>query len=166
MASGAWLAGTTAVILCQNSGLGNMVNPLTSLNKPFAIPVLLLVTWRGRPGEKDEPQHELMGEITPDLLTLLGIDWALLLEDPLALNALLDKAFHTIATEQKSFALIIAKNSLSSTDDNLIADGPNNVLPTAAAMIALELARRQIFFLKGLLLIKHIKLLLQRWSKF
>ena len=53
----------------QNSGLGNAVSPLTSLTHTFRIPVLLIVTWRGEPGgAADEPQHELMGEITPAML--------------------------------------------------------------------------------------------------
>src|SRR5919107_4568260 len=68
IAAGAWLAGRQTVVMCQNSGLGNAVNPLTSLNWPFRIPTLLVVTWRGQPGIKDEPQHELMGQITGDLL--------------------------------------------------------------------------------------------------
>ena len=57
VAAGAWLAGRRTVVMCQNSGLGNTVNPLTSLNHPFRIPTLLIVTWRGQPGLKDEPQH-------------------------------------------------------------------------------------------------------------
>ena len=61
IASGAWLAGRKTVVMCQNSGLGNTVNPLTSLNHPFRIPTLMIVTWRGQPGITDEPQHELMG---------------------------------------------------------------------------------------------------------
>ena len=65
IAAGAWLAGRSTVVMCQNSGLGNTINPLTSLNFPFRIPTLLVVTWRGGPGVADEPQHELMGEITP-----------------------------------------------------------------------------------------------------
>jgi phosphonopyruvate decarboxylase len=73
IAAGAWLAGRNPVAMCQNSGLGNMVNPLTSLNWPFRIPTLLVTTWRGRPGEPDEPQHELMGQITHDLLGLMRI---------------------------------------------------------------------------------------------
>lgn len=73
IAAGAWLAGRTTVAMCQNSGLGNMVNPLTSLNAPFRIPTLLVTTWRGRPGEPDEPQHEVMGAITHRLLDLMGI---------------------------------------------------------------------------------------------
>ncbi len=73
IAAGAWLAGRKTVVICQNSGLGNAVNPLTSLNNPFKIPTLMIVTWRGEPGLKDEPQHVLMGQITDVLLNDMGI---------------------------------------------------------------------------------------------
>jgi phosphonopyruvate decarboxylase len=73
IASGAWLAGRRTVVMCQNSGLGNAVNPLTSLNAPFRIPTLFITTWRGQPGLKDEPQHEVMGRITADLLSLIEV---------------------------------------------------------------------------------------------
>ncbi len=76
IAAGAWLAGRKTVVMCQNSGLGNAVNPLTSLNFPFRVPTLLIVTWRGGPGLNDEPQHELMGKITPALLDVLRISHA------------------------------------------------------------------------------------------
>jgi phosphonopyruvate decarboxylase len=72
IAAGAWLGGRNTVVMCQNSGLGNAVNPLTSLNAPFRIPTLFITTWRGEPGLKDEPQHEVMGQITHDLLSLIG----------------------------------------------------------------------------------------------
>src|SRR4029453_3112162 len=49
VAAGAWLAGRRTVVMCQNSGLGTAVNPLTSLNAPFRIPTLLITTWRGGP---------------------------------------------------------------------------------------------------------------------
>ena len=61
IAAGAWLAGRQPVVMFQNSGLGNAVNPLTSLNAPFRIPALLITTWRGEPGRPDEPQHESGG---------------------------------------------------------------------------------------------------------
>src|SRR6201996_2740002 len=77
IAAGAWLAGRNTVVMCQNSGLGNAVNPLTSLNAPFRIPTLFVTTWRGEPGLKDEPQHEVMGQITHDLLRLMGIEHSL-----------------------------------------------------------------------------------------
>src|SRR5215210_1620492 len=74
IAAGAWLAGRQTVVMCQNSGLGNAVNPLTSLNAPFRIPTLFITTWRGEPGINDEPQHEVMGRITQDLLSLIGVE--------------------------------------------------------------------------------------------
>lgn len=73
LAAGAYLAGRQPMVLCQNSGLGNMVNPLTSLAHPFRIPMLLIVTWRGEPETPDEPQHGLMGAITKDLLATLQV---------------------------------------------------------------------------------------------
>ena len=72
---GSYLAGRKTVTMCQNSGLGNMVNPLTSLNFPFRVPTLVITTWRGEPGKPDEPQHELMGQITHQLLDTMRIPW-------------------------------------------------------------------------------------------
>ena len=74
-ASGAALAGQRSVAMMQNSGLGNAVSPLSSLNWVFRIPVLLIITLRGEPGLQDEPQHELMGQITGRLLDDLQIPW-------------------------------------------------------------------------------------------
>lgn len=73
IAAGAWLAGRKTIVMMQNSGLGNAVNPLTSLNAPFRISSLLLVSWRGRPGIADEPQHQLMGSIMHGLLEQMKI---------------------------------------------------------------------------------------------
>ncbi len=73
IAAGAWLAGRKTVVMCQNSGLGNCVNPLASLNFPFRIPTLLIPTWRAQPGVKDEPQHQLMGTITQTIMETLRV---------------------------------------------------------------------------------------------
>jgi phosphonopyruvate decarboxylase len=75
VATGAALAGRRAVAMMQNSGLGNAVSPLSSLNWVFRIPVLLIITLRGDPGLGDEPQHELMGQITGQILDALQIPW-------------------------------------------------------------------------------------------
>ncbi len=74
-ATGAALGGHRSVAMMQNSGLGNAVSPLTSLNHVFRIPILLIITLRGEPGKPDEPQHELMGQITTDLLDTMRIPW-------------------------------------------------------------------------------------------
>ena len=76
IAAGARLGGLPSVVMMQNSGLGNAVNPLSSLCDTLHIPVLLIVTLRGDPdGAADEPQHARMGRITTALLDLLGIAW-------------------------------------------------------------------------------------------
>lgn len=73
IAAGSRLTGRRPVVILQNSGLGNAVNPLTSLCYTLRLPVLLLITWRGEPGHQDEPQHQLMGAITPELLSSMRI---------------------------------------------------------------------------------------------
>jgi phosphonopyruvate decarboxylase len=113
IAAGAWLAGRKTVVMCQNSGLGNTVNPLTSLNWPFRIPTLLIVTWRGQPGLKDEPQHELMGEITAQLLDTMRIPHAPFPSEAAGIAGVLEHA-ETIMTESGlPFALIMEKGSVS-----------------------------------------------------
>lgn len=81
MAIGHYLStGRPACVYMQNSGLGNAVNPLTSLahREVYDIPVLLLIGWRGQPGTKDEPQHRFMGRITEDMLRVLEIEYAVI----------------------------------------------------------------------------------------
>lgn len=78
IAAGHYLAkGTLPLVYLQNAGLGNTVNPLTSLadKTVYGIPMLLFISWRGEPGTKDEPQHKKMGEITCELLELLDIPY-------------------------------------------------------------------------------------------
>ena len=74
-ASGAYLAGRKSIVLMQNSGLTNATSPLTSLNYTFRLPVLGFVSLRGEKGIRDEPQHELMGQITTRMLEAMKIKW-------------------------------------------------------------------------------------------
>jgi len=78
ISAGAHLAGRKSCVLMQNSGLTNALNPLTSLNYCFKIPVLGFVSWRGEPGTKDEPEHTLMGEIITSILEIAKIPHAVL----------------------------------------------------------------------------------------
>ncbi|MBB4376353.1 phosphonopyruvate decarboxylase [Bradyrhizobium sp. SBR1B] len=76
LAAGAVLSGRRAVVALQNSGFGNIINPLTSLLLVSELPVLLLLSVRGHPdGPADEPQHTIMGAKTTALLDLLSIGW-------------------------------------------------------------------------------------------
>lgn len=107
--SGAWLAGRGGAVLCQNSGLGNMVNPLTSLNLPFRIPVLMLISLRGDPPDTDEPQHRVMGRITRELLELIGVGWHDIPQDAQALDGVLDAAFEQMRASGRPHALLVRK---------------------------------------------------------
>ena len=117
IAAGAWLAGQRTVVMCQNSGLGNTVNPLTSLNHPFRIPTLLIVTWRGQPGLGDEPQHALMGRAMGPLLDTIAVGHAAFPGEDAAVAAALDEAERAMAAESLPFALVVEKGSVS--DDGL-----------------------------------------------
>jgi sulfopyruvate decarboxylase subunit alpha len=106
IASAAHLSGRRGGILLQNSGLGNVVNPLTSFNLIYRIPVLMVVSWRGYGGQ-DAPEHLIMGEKTPELLQTLGIPHTVLEAETLEEN--LRWAISTMAQEQVPVAVILRK---------------------------------------------------------
>jgi phosphonopyruvate decarboxylase len=110
---GAWLGGRKTVTMCQNSGLGNMVNPLTSLNYPFRVPTLLITTWRGEPGIKDEPQHDQMGRIMHQLLDAIEIPWLPFPTEEADIPGVMAKAEASMAERQRPFALVMAKDSVA-----------------------------------------------------
>lgn len=116
IAAGASLAGRKAVVMCQNSGLGNMINPLTSLCFPFSIPMLLIITLRGEPGLNDEPQHELMGQITGELLDTLRIPWSFFPDEPQMIDTILGQAEDKIAETNLPFALVMRKGNVAKAD--------------------------------------------------
>ncbi|MDR2110953.1 MAG: phosphonopyruvate decarboxylase [Spirochaetaceae bacterium] len=104
--AGAYLGKRKAVVLTQNSGLGNAVSPLTSLNAVFHIPVLGFVSLRGEPGTVDEPQHELMGSITGAMLQTMRIDHAVLSPEPGEAEAQVAKAAESIDAGKSYFFMV------------------------------------------------------------
>ncbi len=65
VASAAYFHGGLGGVMMQNSGIGNIVNPLTSFNLLYRVPALLVVGWRGYGGPpNDAPEHWIMGEKT------------------------------------------------------------------------------------------------------
>lgn len=73
LAAGAALAGRRPVVLMQNSGLGVSINALLSLTRMYALPLLLVVSWRGY--GPDAPEHVDVGARMPALFDALGIRW-------------------------------------------------------------------------------------------
>lgn len=100
------------ITMMQNSGLGNAVSPLTSLTWTFRLPQLLIVTWRGQPGVADEPQHALMGPITPALLETMQIPWELFPTHPDAIGAALDRAIGHMDATGRPYCLLMQKGSV------------------------------------------------------
>ena len=68
------------VVYMQNSGLSNALNPLISIahKKVYSIPLILIIGWRGSPRLKDEPQHNVKGKITEQILKLLNIKYTII----------------------------------------------------------------------------------------
>lgn len=144
IASGMALAGHRSVVMFQNSGLGNAVNPLTSLNQIFRIPLLVIVTWRGEPGgAPDEPQHQLMGAITPQLLDLMQIPWAFFPAETAQIESTLQHAVHHMTQDQTPYALIMRKGSVEpSTLNSRLPAKPLPSIPAATAVQPTAIATR------------------------
>ncbi len=105
--------GEVGLVYLQNSGLGNTVNPLTSLADAdvYGVPVLLLIGWRGEPGVKDEPQHVKMGKVTGGLLEAIGVPhWVLPETEPEAL-AVIDQAIARMNDTRAPVALVVRKGT-------------------------------------------------------
>lgn len=114
IAAGYHLAtGKIACVYMQNSGEGNIVNPLASLTDRdvYNIPILLLIGWRGKPGEHDEPQHIKQGKITIGILNTLGVDYTILNKDENKAKNQIEVAVKHMKETQEVYALVIEKDT-------------------------------------------------------
>lgn len=112
-AAGHYLAtGQPACVYMQNSGEGNIINPLASLTdrEVYNIPVLLLIGWRGRPGVHDEPQHVKQGKVTTGLLNVMGVNYEVLSKEEDKAAKQIEKAVSALRNNEV-FALVIEKDT-------------------------------------------------------
>lgn len=106
VASAAYFAGGLGGVMMQNSGIGNIVNPLTSFSLMYKIPVLLIVGWRGYGGPpNDAPEHWIMGVKSPDIFDLLEVPYEIL--EPEGLDATLDRLLSAIHQQSVPGALLV-----------------------------------------------------------
>lgn len=105
--------GKIACVYMQNSGEGNIINPLASLTdrEVYRIPMLLLIGWRGRPGVHDEPQHVKQGKITTGLLNVMGVDYEILNKDEAVAEKQIQRAAEYIHTTGCTYALVVEKDT-------------------------------------------------------
>ena len=114
LASGAELGGRPSEVMFQNSGFGNAVNPITSLNMIFRVPILIITTLRGEPGgAHDEPQHALMGEITTGLFDLMKVPWEYFPTEEKEVAAVLERAVSHMKKNRTPYGLVMKKDSVS-----------------------------------------------------
>lgn len=160
LAAGYHLAtGKIGVVYMQNSGEGNIINPLASLTdkEVYNIPVLLLIGWRGRPGVHDEPQHVKQGKVTTGLLNTMGVNYDVLCMDEEKAAKQIEKAVKTMKETGEVYALVIEKgtfedyklqsvekNDLTMSREEAIqtvaaALGPKDVIVSTTGMISREL---------------------------
>lgn len=131
LAAGYHLAtGKVPVVYMQNSGEGNIINPVASLlnDEVYAIPAIFVIGWRGEPGVHDEPQHIYQGKITCDLLDLMDIENFVVgsettveeLEEAMA-------EFRKVLELGKSVAFVIRKNALT-YDEKVTYENDNEMI--------------------------------------
>lgn len=127
--------GNFPVVYLQNSGLGNIVNPVTSLTHPkvYSIPVIYVIGWRGQPGVHDEPQHKKQGEITLDLLELLDISYTVISKDSTFddLKNIFENEFSDKLNMGQSVAVVVSKGAF---EEYKIKKSNNNTLTRELAI--------------------------------
>lgn len=116
LAAGYHLAtGKIPVVYMQNSGEGNIINPLASLlnDKVYAIPMIFIIGWRGEPGINDEPQHIYQGEVTVKLLDDMDVKSFIISKDTTEeeLSSAMD-SFRELLQKGKQVAFIVRKSAL------------------------------------------------------
>ena len=116
LASGYHLAtGRLGAVYLQNSGQGNMINPLLSLADPevYGVPMLLIVGWRGEPGKSDEPQHRKQGGVTIPLFEAAGIPCFILPQDETESVSCLDNAIGMAIAKSRPVALLVKSDTFA-----------------------------------------------------
>lgn len=116
IAAGYYLAtGKTPFVYLQNSGIGNIINPIASLlnDKVYGIPCVFIIGWRGEPLTKDEPQHIYQGEVTEKLLHDMDIATFIISPDTTEEEVAEQmEKWQPRLNSGKSVAFIVRKNSL------------------------------------------------------
>lgn len=143
LAAGHYLAtGEIGCVYMQNSGEGNIINPLASLTdkEVYNIPVLLLIGWRGRPGVHDEPQHIKQGKITTALLDTMGIKYDILSKEEEEAQIQIQQAVKYMHATNEVYAFVVeidtfAHYTLPATSDDRFQLSREDAIQTVASSL-------------------------------
>lgn len=147
LAAGYYLStGRIPCVYLQNSGLGNIINPVASLlnDKVYGIPCVFIIGWRGEPGVHDEPQHAFQGQIT--LKTLEVMDIAYMIIDKNTTENDLEKKmveFKSLLDLGKSVAFVVKKGGLS-YDEKVVYKNDNSMLREEIIRYIVDAAKEDI----------------------
>ena len=123
LAIGSYLStGRPACVYMQNSGIGNAVNPLTSLahKEVYDIPTLFVIGWRGEPQKKDEPQHRFMGKITREILDVMQVENGVITAETTEEEAhCIFRTAEKALKENRQFAIVVTKEALKTEMKNV-----------------------------------------------
>ena len=142
--------GKTAGVYLQNSGLGNLVNPISSIldEHVYGIPIFLMISMRGRPGAKDEPQHKRMGKITTKLLGDMNVRYEWFNERRLAVST--PNNAIKILRQGRAFALLLRKGDIAPYTEKVCSNAPASDSSLtrweAITLIARSFGKDAIFF--------------------
>ena len=148
LAAGYHLAtGKIPVVYMQNSGEGNIINPLASLTDKdvYQIPVLLVIGWRGKPGVHDEPQHVKQGKVTLPLLETMGIPYQVLDKDEAQAATQIQTAVDFMNKNGEVYALVIEKDTFEAyTLQNVVQNDLSMTREEAIQTVAAALDEKDV----------------------
>ena len=127
LATGEYLiAKRPCLVYLQNSGLGNIINPLASIanQEVYGIPILFVIGWRGEPGKKDEPQHIYQGKVTCQLLEVMDVPYSIIddMTTEIQMKEILLKA-RMLMSENRQYAIIIRKGTFEKENEFIWENG-------------------------------------------
>jgi len=122
LAGGFALSRQFPVVYMQSDGLGNAINPISSLQLLYKLPALLLISWRAEPGTKDAPQHKVMGETLQDLLKIFKIPVYILEDGDRYLDESLLQAKQHLGESSTPVAFIVKKGYFEKYDGTTKTD--------------------------------------------
>lgn len=107
------------LVYLQNSGTGNIINPLMSLvsKDVYSVPMLIIIGWRGEPSIKDEPQHLTQGSCMEDLIKSLKLTYDILPNDIENVENIIIKSLNTIQNNSSPHILLVKKNTFEKYEE-------------------------------------------------
>lgn len=149
VAAGARLAGGRGAVVAQNSGFGNLVNPLTSLVLPYRIPVLVVMSMRGRPAEPGEGQHEIMGRVVPEWLDSMGVPRFELVAGGAPFADVMTRA--TAVLDEGETAFVLVGKGAIEPDDAALPERPGLTRDAVVRVLAAEVRDEYVLSTTGYL---------------